>query len=239
MRFPELEPKLMELEGLADEMRGNFRKMVGLERPIYTHDHLIWQIGVRTRAVTKAFCNLIREDNEYVASMLIRINLEHILLLEAGERHSDGVDGFTLELLQGKELREIKDKTGRRMSGGYLAEQFEQNGQYYNVDGVIVRIPSSKESGANTLKGVWSFYSGHVHFDPKWLVTNIDEIVQEQGGTTVRHIFPIDTFTITGANQEDIENWIYIMHLVARNVNVVLGGCIDHATTYKWEQSEE
>ena len=141
LRFPELEDNLATLEHSAASLQDTFESLLRAGPiPIYAHDFLIGQIAIRTRAVTLAFCSLLREDNEYVASMLIRINLEHVLLLQAGETHPDGSEGLVNGLMAGKQLRQIKDKSGKNMTGRYLSKRFDETGPYGYLDGCVVRV---------------------------------------------------------------------------------------------------
>ena len=158
MRFVEVEPQLLELESCVQRFEDEWRRRVGIKTPIYNHDFLVWELARRTRAITRAFCDLIRGDNEIVASMLIRLNLENVLLLEAGERHPGGPDGFFMDFLGSSELRRIKDSDNQSMTWTYLAERFDDKGEFYlNNEHEPVRVPR-EENAKGSLKDVWKFY---------------------------------------------------------------------------------
>ena len=233
MRFLELEENLAALERSAESLKDTFESLLRAGPiPIYMHDSLIWQIAIRTRAVTHAFCSLLREDNEYVASILIRINLEHLLLLQAGEIHPGGSEGLVNDLMAGKQLGQIKDKSGKNMTGRYLSKQFDETGPYVYVDERVIRvIPESKEA-QTTIEGAWGFYSGLVHFDRKWLFAGLVSVEEEEAVGTVTHVFPRDKYTISRVQAEDVVNWIGIMQFVVENVHAVLMGCVLHAHVY-------
>ena len=233
MRFPELESKVSELEHSVESLKDTFELLLGIgEIPIYTHDDLIWQIAIRARAVTQAFCSLLRHDNEYVASMLIRINLEHLLLLQAGEIHPNGSEGLVTDLMGGKQLGAIKDKSGKNMTARHLSRQFDKTGPYDYVDGHVVRIIPESQEAQTTIEAAWSFYSGMIHFDPRWLVAGLVSVEEKGDIGTVTHVFPRDTYTIGRVQARDVVNWIGIMQFIVENIHAVLKGCVRQAHAY-------
>ena len=213
MRFPELEPELRELESSVGTLRDAFVSLWGNGKfDLHMHDLLVWQVALRTRALTRAFCDLVREDNDYVAPALIRVNLEHLLLLKAGELHVGGPDGLVNELMSGKRLEHIKDRCGERMTGAYLSRRCDAEGSLQ-------------------IEKIWGFYSGFVHFDPLWLTPGFVSARKSDGGTigTVTYEFPKDSYSIRQVGADDVATWIQIMQFVVFNVQTVLSGCVQHA----------
>ena len=207
MRFLELEPELNELQSMNSDLVEKLRSLVGSSWDWYLHDHLVWSIVARTRAVTTTFISLVRDNNDFVAPMLVRINFEHYLLLKASMLHPSGPDGFTQEFFDpNKQLSDIRDANGNRMTGTYLSGKIARDGNEWAPE-------------------AWKKYSGFVHFDPVWLAANME--TKEPNAATLSMTLE-DSFTIGQVKSYDVQEWIFIMKTVVANVSSYLDHCDNH-----------
>ena len=211
MRFPEMDSDLNDLQNLNNDLIEKIRSSSGSDWDLYIHDHLVWSVVARTRAVTATFVDLVRSDNDFVAPMLVRINFEHYLLLKASMLHPDGPDGFTMEFFDpNKQLSDIRDINGKRMTGKYLSCAIADDGNKWALD-------------------AWKKYSGFVHFDPIWLHANAETSEPNFVHLSMTLEAP---FTIQQVQPSDIGEWIFIMKTVVANVLSYLEHCNDHRQGY-------
>ena len=234
MSKPTIEEAIAELAGLVDAVSDTLRSLTRLSSvPISEDSYLIFSVVRRTCALTDGFCSLISEKNHYAASALIRPNLESLLLMQAADSHPMGPNGLARDLMTVKkngkltELRDIKDKYGKAMTGRRLAKQFDESGVYgliedgMNIipDNTLIRVPDPRIA---RLSDLWSFYSGHVHFDSKWLLSDLIDVNDEEDAGMVEFKWDMRSYTIARLTDQDIFEWISAMRLVVLNVHLIL-----------------
>ena len=170
-------------------------------------------IGIlkRTAAFTQAFCDALDANNHYVAPSLIRPNLENLLALHAAEENANGVHAFTFEQLQGTQFRDMKSKSGDKLTLNWLAK---------SLDTQLVIAPGSGDT-----KGLYKWANKFVHFNSIFLYssfirTNEGEkrqaLVTEDGRFQMKLWDNDLQFTIPQVSEKDIINWIVAMVSINR-----------------------
>ena len=239
-----IDEAIAELADSVDAVTDTFRSLKHLSSiPIFEDSDLIFSVVRRTCSLTDGFCSLIREKNHYAASALIRPNLENLLMIQAGESHPMGPNGLARDLMTVKqngkltELRDIKDKFGKAMTGRRLAKQFDELGVYGLIEDGMNILPDNtlirvRDPVSACLEDLWAFYSGHVHFDPKWLLEGLTDVWIEGNTGTVEFRWDMESYTIAQATDEDVLEWISIMKFVVKNVHLVLTEYVRAAETW-------
>jgi hypothetical protein len=88
---------------------------------LYPVDLLTNAVLKRSLALTAGFCLLIRNENYLCAASLVRLHLDSLLRLSAVwlvEKPHD----FASAVLEGKQVRDLTDEKGRRMTDRFLVE---------------------------------------------------------------------------------------------------------------------
>lgn len=110
----------------------------------------------KSHSITSGFVSLMTVDNYVAAAPLVRIHLDTLLRIHA-LYISDNREEFTLNVLKGITIRNLKDAKGNKMTDRYL------------VDTMNEFLPG--------FKNVYDEYNGFVHLSDKhiWSSTSFNE----------------------------------------------------------------
>lgn len=118
------------------------------KKDVSIFDRLVVSALMRSKYITKAYFDLILKSN-YMASLhLIRLNLDNILRIYAGFISKDS-DIFASKFIEGVEVRDLKDKKGKKMTDSYLVKEL------------------SKIKNIEWVENFYKEMSGFVHFSEK------------------------------------------------------------------------
>lgn len=120
---------------------------------VYMFDILINATLNRSICLLKGFISLIHTHNLVVAAPLIRLQIDNCLRLHAASLVSDP-HKFALQVLEGIQIKDIKDRTGHKLSDKYL------------VDKLTEQIPWVRDVYLNT--------SGYIHLSDKHIYNSLN-----------------------------------------------------------------
>ena len=199
MKFEEVENEVRELELSINEINQSIKDSISAGKGALCGSCEFFFVGVarRTGAITQIFCRAIRDDNHYAAPALIRLNLEHLLVLHAGQVYETGdLHDFTSKLLEGKRPRDLKNKDGKKMFERELVMSLGKE-----LDHKLSR----------PLKDLYDWCNNFTHFGTPNLYSAIQNWV-EKGHLTLLLAKP--TFEIPDVQATDLRNWIGMMQAI-------------------------
>jgi len=130
---------------------------------IFPVDMLSTAVTHRAMCLVSGFCDLIERKNFICAAPLVRLMLDNLLRFYAVWL-VDKPHDFATEILEGKEVRKIKDRNGNKMTDKYLVEQL------------------SKEY--NWLSNTYRETSGYIHLSSKHYFNTLKEFDDKAGTFT-------------------------------------------------------
>lgn len=184
---------------------------MGLGKKLFeAYNHTIYPLDIFTLATINRslnllvpFCDLIKEKNIIAAAPLIRLQLDNVLRFYAAFIVDDPHD-FAMKVINGKQVKHLKDKSGKKMSDCYLYEQL------------------SKVEKKEWIRNVYKTTSGFIHLSERHIFTSFSAKDEEAGVITAkialgehdiddkRFIEAIEAFThITELLIKYIYGWIY------------------------------
>ncbi len=92
---------------------------------LYRFDLLAVATLNRSMCLLKGFCDLIVSENFVAAAPLVRLQLDNCLRFFAGWLVSDPHE-FAYQILGGKQIRNLFDRDGNKMTDRYLVEKFSE-----------------------------------------------------------------------------------------------------------------
>ena len=95
-------------------------------RAIYPFDLLINAAINRNLALSEGFTRLIEDKNMICAGALLRMNLDTALRVYAGFRVAYPHE-FVISVMEGKQIRKMKDKSGKNMTDRHLLDELSQD----------------------------------------------------------------------------------------------------------------
>jgi len=87
-------------------------------------DLLIMACLNRSLQLLVGFCTLLDARNFLAAAPLLRLQLDTVLRLYAASLVNE-VDDIAMEIMRGKAVKDLKDRTGKQMTDGYLVGQLK------------------------------------------------------------------------------------------------------------------
>lgn len=135
-----LEIRLKFLEE-SKESHFNFAKCSSSVH-FYMPDILIFMVLKRSLSLVFGFTQLIRAKNFICAVPLVRLQIDNLLRFRAAFM-VENIDEFVLSVLQGTEVRKLRDSDGKKMTDAYL--QSKLSAEY------------------NWLKNIYKKTSGYIH----------------------------------------------------------------------------
>ena len=167
----EIDDSLKKLSSLEEEVMGIAKAMLlAGQGKQYPFDLFTTAVLDRTLSLINGYVLLVRNDNFRCAAHLIRLHLDNYLRLNAAWLVDDPQQ-FALDVINGVQIKDIKDKDGNKMHDGYL------------VNSLLSEHPSLKEEYART--------SGYVHLSRRHFLSS-NRLVEGQ-----RVVLPFRTKTVT------------------------------------------
>lgn len=122
---------------------------------VFPVDMLSTAITHRAMCLVTGFCDLIEKENFICAAPLVRLMVDNLLRFYSVWL-VDKPHDFATKIIEGKEVRKIKDRSGNNMTDRYLVEQLSKEydwilGTYHETSGYI---HFSSKHYFNTLKKV-------------------------------------------------------------------------------------
>ncbi len=158
--FENVTEKLRELKNddkvMLDLAQKAFRAYNGA---IYPFDLLINAAINRNLALSEGFRTMINDRNMICAGSLLRMNLDSALRVYAGFRVGDPHE-LAISVMQGKQIRKVKDRSGNPMTDHYLISKLSRNHPW--IESVY-----KKTSGYVHLSEIHVFSSLDPNIDPK------------------------------------------------------------------------
>ena len=208
LKFEQLHGEVQRLESSIELINQDLKNVMsaGSGRICGSCDFFFAGLARRTGAVTQAFCRAVRDDNHFVAPALIRLNLEHVLVLHAGGSYETGnLHDFTTELMNGKRPRDLKNVSGKKMTERELVNSLGQR-----LDGGT----SSK------LQGLYDWCNQFTHFGTPMLRSSLEDL--DDDGHFRMLLFGT-TFEIPAVRPADVQNWVQAMG----TINASVRQCLD------------
>ena len=208
MKFDNLDRDVRGLERSIELIHQDLKIVMSAGRGLLcgSCDFFFVAIARRASAVTQAFCRAVRDDNHYVAPALIRLNLEHVLVLHAGASYETGnLHDFTTELIHGKRPRDLKNTSGQKMTERELIESLGEK---------LDRVTSSR------IQDLYAWCNKFTHFGTPLLFSALEDL-DDDGHFKL--LLVGSTFEIPAVNLADIQNWVQAMgtinHLVRERLH--------------------
>lgn len=146
-----------ELENLRSfkEKHGElFEKLyMADDRNIYFLDLFILSALNRSLCLIRGFCDLIESRNYTCAAPLIRLQLDNCLRIYAPSLSEDPQE-FSLHVLQGEHVNNLKNKDGQRLTDNYLSKSLS------------IKYPWIKET--------YKITSGYIHLSEQHFLSTIE-----------------------------------------------------------------
>lgn len=157
---PDLEQKVSKIENRTKEHHDLGIQILRADGGnFFDLDFLAAAAIKRSLAHSKAFGYLVREENYICAASIVRLQLDSCLRFFAAFLVENPHD-FAREVLRGKSIRKMKDRTGEKMTDRYLVETL------------------GKEH--NWMPRVYERTSGFIHLSNKHIFSTID-LLDEAG----------------------------------------------------------
>ena len=180
--------RLAFLEESKDSHFTITQKLSGEIEPI---DIYAFMVLKRSISLVFGFIELIRQKNFICAAPLIRLQIDNLLRFRASFLVDDQ-SLFVVEVLQGKEVRNIKDRLGRNMTDIYLQNALINEYSW--------------------LKGTYKNTSGYVHLSDKHLFNTLRKGASGKEGALDIYIGPDDKMVNDEVYEGAIEDMILVTH---------------------------
>ena len=196
LKFEQLHGEVQRLESSIELINQDLKNVMsaGSGRICGSCDFFFAGLARRTGAVTQAFCRAVRDDNHFVAPALIRLNLEHLLVLHAGDSYETGnLHDFTTALMKGKKPRDLKNLSGKKMTDRELV---------ISLGKALDRATSSR------IQDLYAWCNQFTHFGTPMLVSSLVDL-NDDGH--FRMLLFGSTFQIPAVQPADVQNWVQAM----------------------------
>lgn len=118
--------KIEFLRDLLKEHRQVFEQNIAANDGAFSAPDLImWSIMNRSDDLVKGFCLLIENENFMCAAALIRLQLDNLFHFYAFNLIEDATE-FSIAIMDGKEIRNMEDRSGKKMTDTYLVKQISK-----------------------------------------------------------------------------------------------------------------
>ena len=91
---------------------------------LVSSDMLVAALLNRSMGLVRGFCSMIT-DNYICAAPLVRLQLDNLLRFSAVWLVDDR-DDFTAQVIGGEQINKLKDRDGKQMNDGYLAQRMDE-----------------------------------------------------------------------------------------------------------------
>ena len=199
MKFNELDTDVHQLEHSIGLINQELKDVMSAGRGLLCGSCEFFFVGVarRTGASTRAFSLAVRDDNHFVAPALIRLNLEHLLVLHAGTSYQTGdLHDFTTELMKGKRPRDLRNTAGNKMTERVLVESLGQK---------LDRITNSN------VQDLYKWCNNFTHFGTPFLYSSMPSL-DDSGHFDM--LLVGTTFEIPAVQSTDVKKWVQAMETI-------------------------
>lgn len=118
--------KLEFLRDMLKEHRQVFEQNIAANEGAFSAPDLImWSIMNRSDDLVKGFCLLIENENFMCAAALIRLQLDNLFHFYAFDLVEDATE-FSIAIMKGEEIRNMKDRYGKTMTDTYLVKEISK-----------------------------------------------------------------------------------------------------------------
>jgi len=115
-----------EISNLENEFLQSSKRIIEAgNSKLYTLDFFSMAVTNRAISLLKAFVTLVKDKNYLSAVSLIRLQLDNSLRFFASTLVKDS-SGFVLHFMDGKEIRDYKDYSGKNLTDNYLAKELDK-----------------------------------------------------------------------------------------------------------------
>lgn len=165
--------KIEFLRDLLKEHRQVFEQNIAANDGAFSApDMIMWSIMNRSEDLVKGFCLLIENENFMCAAALIRLQLDNLFHFYAFGLVDDMAE-FSIAIMEGKEIRNMKDRSGKKMTDTYLVKQIskfdESFQQMYRLASGYIHLSHHHLYDAATIQSDGTFtmlLGGGAKFDP-------------------------------------------------------------------------
>ncbi|MPQ46884.1 hypothetical protein GCQ56_07635 [Marinifilum sp. N1E240] len=123
----ELEDLLKKLDKGLDIIIKDYSKVMLETYGLYSYDLFCSAILNRSINTIRGYTLLMRDKNFLSAAPLVRIQIDSLLRIFASTIISFNVDDFALKVIGGKQINQLKDDRGKKMSDNYLCDRLSKN----------------------------------------------------------------------------------------------------------------
>lgn len=117
---------LNQLDKLNQEHQELWKSMVVADGGnVFPMDLYVQAVLNRSGSLVSGFTSLVRAGNYHCAASLVRLHLDSALRLSAAWLVEDP-HKFVIEIMQGKNLRDLRDRRGERLYDRYLVKQISK-----------------------------------------------------------------------------------------------------------------
>jgi len=145
----------------------------------------------RSISLVYGFTELIRSNNFMCAVPIIRFQIDNLLRFRAAFL-VDNQSKFVVDVLQGKEVRKLKDRSGKNMTDAYLQDVLENEYAW--------------------LKEVYKKTSGYIHLSESHFYNTLRSKKNGQKGTVEIYIGPDDKMVNDLEYEQATEDMINATH---------------------------
>jgi hypothetical protein len=157
---------LKQLSTIQKELPKFGNKILSADQgSLFPFDLVVIGIIKRSLSLTSAFILLVKEFNMVSSRALLRMQIDTILRLSAFWLVVDPHE-LAHQVIKGKQINRIKDRTGQLMTDSYLADKLSEKYKW--------------------IKEVYKYTSGYVHFSERHLFDPISEI--DENTRTIRYL---------------------------------------------------
>ncbi|MBX7234500.1 MAG: hypothetical protein K1X65_08960 [Caldilineales bacterium] len=184
----ELEERLVFLEESKHSHFNIAERISGQIEPIDVYAFMVLK---RSLSLVFGFTTMLRARNFLCASPLIRLQIDNLLRFRAAFLVVNQSQ-FVVDVIQGKEVRQLKDRTGRKMIDAHLQDVLSSDYPW--------------------LRGVYKKTSGYVHLSEEHFFNTVRASESGQEGAIEAYIGPDDKLVSNAIYQEALEDMILVTH---------------------------
>jgi len=181
-----LEQRLAFLEGSKHSHFNIAKRICGQIEPIGIYALMVLK---RSLSLIFGFAKMIRDRNFLCAAPLIRLQIDNLLRFHAAFLASNQSQ-FVIDVIQGKEVRQLKDCTGKKMTDAYLQ------------DVLSTQYP--------WLKATYKKTSGYIHLSEEHFFNTVRARSAGQEGAIEAYIGPDDKLVSDEIYQQALEDMILV-----------------------------
>jgi len=145
----------------------------------------------RSLSLVFGFAKMIRDRNFLCAAPLIRLQIDNLLRFRAAFLVPNQSQ-FVVDVIQGKEVRQLQDRTGKKMTDAYLQDVLSSEYPW--------------------LKDAYKKTSGYIHLSEEHFFNTVRASSTSREGAIEAYIGPDDKLVSDEIYQEALEDMILVTH---------------------------